>query len=79
MLKTYEQKREEAISKFRGIYKDSIAFDRCRLDKATRTLLLQDEEYLKATRAMKADMYYEQITVIDDVIEDVRSDRSVLF
>ena len=24
---------------------------------------------------MKADMYYEQITVIDDVIEDVRSDK----
>lgn len=73
--RTYEQKREEAILKFRGIYKDSIAFDRCRLDKATRTLLLQDEEYLTATRAMKADMYYEQITVIDAVIDDVRSDK----
>lgn len=73
--RTYEQKREEAISKFRGIYKDSIAFDRCMLDKSTRTLLLQDEVYLSQTRAMKADMYYEQITVIDDVIEDVRSDK----
>ena len=26
--------------------KDLIAFDRCMLDKSTRTLLLQDEEYL---------------------------------
>lgn len=73
--KEYKDIREVAIDNYRGIYKDSLAFDRCGLDKPMRTRLLQDPVYLKATRALRAEMYFEQITTIDDIITDTRGEK----
>lgn len=69
--KTYEQLRDEVISKYRTLYKDSLAMDACEIDKSTAIKLLQDPVYQSKTRAIKANLFADQLDHLDSIIGGV--------
>lgn len=66
--RSYEEIRDLCIEKFRTIYKDSLVFDYCKVDKQTRIRLLEDEKYIKETKAAKASLFIDQLEVLDNVL-----------
>lgn len=72
--RSYEQIKFEALEAYKGIYKDSLAFDLAKVGKADRMKLLEDEEYLAETKSIKASLYAKQIKIINNVINLEYSD-----
>lgn len=66
--KEYEDLRSDVISKFKILYKDALAMDMCKVDKATRLRMLDDEVYQAETKAIKAGFFAENIKKINSVI-----------
>ena len=66
--KEYENLRQKCIDKYRKLYKDSLVFDLCKVDKPTRVKLLEDEVYLTETKAIKASLFEAQVNTLDEVI-----------
>lgn len=64
----YEKLREKCIDTFRRIYKDSLVFDICKVDKQTRIRMQQDEVYIAETKALKANLFLEQLEILDNVL-----------
>ena len=69
--KTYEELRDEVIQKFRIVYKDSIAMDACKVPKDVRIRMLDDPDYLMETKAIKANLFVDQLSELDNVISGV--------
>ena len=72
--RSYEQIKFEALEAYKGIYKDSLAFDLAKVSKADRMKLLEDEDYLAETKSIKASLYAKQIKIINNVINLEYSD-----
>ena len=68
-IRDYEKLREACIDSFKYVYKDSIAFDMNECSKEERTLLLQDPQYISATKAAKALMFAKDLKVYQGVID----------
>lgn len=66
--KEYENLRQKCIDKYRKLYKDSLVFDLCKVDKTTRVKLLEDEVYITETKAIKASLFEAQVNTLDEVI-----------
>ena len=66
--KEYENLRQKCIDKYRKLYKDSLVFDLCKVDKPTRVKLLEDDVYVTETKAIKASLFETQISTLDNVI-----------
>lgn len=66
--KTYEELREEVIKKFGIVFKDSVAMDACKVPKDIRIRMLEDPEYIAETKALKANLFVEQLDELDNVI-----------
>lgn len=71
--KEYESLRSQCIQKYRKLYKDSLVFDLCKVDKPTRVRLLEDPVYLADTKAIKASLFESQIDTLDSVLGGVYS------
>ncbi len=65
---TYEELREDVIKKFRIVYKDSVAMDACKVPKEVRIRMLEDPEYILETKAIKANLFINQLNELDNVI-----------
>lgn len=65
---TYEELREQVISKYRIVYKDSVAMDACKVPKELRIRMLEDPEYILETKAVKANLFIEQLDELDNII-----------
>ena len=59
--KTYEELRKEVIKKFGIVFKDSVAMDACKVPKDIRIRMLEDPEYIAETKALKANLFVEQL------------------
>ena len=68
MDKSYEELRDSCINLYGKLYKDTLVFDICKVDKKTRLALQQDEVYLRETKAKKASLFLEQLDILDGVI-----------
>ena len=68
MDKSYEEIRKQCIKYFAKLYKDSVVFDICKVDKATRIKLQQDEVYIAETKALKASLFLNQLDILDGVL-----------
>ena len=66
--KEYEDLRDKVISKFKVLYKDSVAMDACEVDKQTRIRLFEDPYYISKTKAIKANLFASQLSYIDNVL-----------
>ena len=66
--KTYEQLRDEVISKYRIVYKDSVAMDACKVPKDIRIRMLEDPQYILETKALRANLFVEQLDELDNII-----------
>ena len=66
--KTYEELRDEVISKYRVVYKDSIAMDACKVPKDLRIRMLDDPEYIAETKAIKAHLFISQLDELDNIV-----------
>ena len=64
----YEQIRKKCIEVYGKLYKDSITFDYCKVDKQTRIRLQQDEVYIAETKAKKASLFLDQLDILDNVL-----------
>ena len=64
----YEQLRTDAISKYNILYKDTLAFDLIKADKALRVRLLQDPIYQQETKSCKASLFIGQLQILDQVL-----------
>lgn len=64
----YEELRARCIETFGRIYKDSLVFDICMVDKRTRLRIQSDEVYIRETKALKANLFLEQLDVLDRVL-----------
>ena len=69
--KEYIEIRKNCIDKYKKLYKDNLVFDLCKVDKATRIKLLEDNIYIMETKAIKAGLFENQIDTIDNVIAGV--------
>lgn len=66
--KTYEELREEVIKKFGIVFKDSVAMDACKVPKDIRIRMLEDPQYILETKALRANLFVEQLDELDNVI-----------
>lgn len=64
----YEQVRKECIKNFGKLFKDSVVFDICKVDKRTRIRLQQDPVYITETKALKARLFLDQLDILDNVL-----------
>lgn len=64
----YEQVRKECIKNFGKLFKDSVVFDICKVDKRTRIRLQQDPVYIAETKALKARLFLDQLDILDGVL-----------
>lgn len=64
----YEKLREQCIKNFAKLYKDSLVFDICEVDKPTRLRLQQDPVYVAKTKALKASLFLNQLDILDNVL-----------
>lgn len=64
----YEELRDKVISKFKILYKDSLAMDICEVPKEVRIRLLDDPYYITKTKAIKAGLFAEQLETLDEVL-----------
>lgn len=67
----YESLRDNVISKFRVLYKDTLAMDMCEVPKDVRIRLLEDEYYLTKTKAIRASLFAQQLETLDNVLAGV--------
>lgn len=68
---TYEQIRENCIAEYRNLYKDQVVFDACEVPKETRIRLLNDPFYISKTKAIKANLFKEQLGILNNVLAGV--------
>lgn len=66
--KDYEELRDRVISKFKILYKDSLAMDCCEVPKDVRIRMLDDIYYINKTKAIKANLFAEQLDILNGVI-----------
>lgn len=64
----YEALRKQCIEKFRIIPKDQIVFDACEVPKDVRIRLLDDIVYITKTKAIRANLFIDNIKVLDKAI-----------
>lgn len=66
--KEYDELRQEVISKFKIVYKDSVAMDACKVPKDMRVRMLEDPVYIAETKAVKAYLFIDQLNELDNII-----------
>lgn len=64
----YEKLRSQCIEKFKLIPKDQIVFDACEVPKEVRIRLLDDPVYLAKTKAIRANLFINNIKLLDKAI-----------
>ena len=65
----YENLREKVISKYKILYKDSMAMDMCEVPKEVRIRMFEDPYYISKTKAVKATLFAQQLEILDGVLE----------
>lgn len=68
--KTYEELRDEVIKEFKVLYKDALAMDICKVPKDIRVRMLEDPEYIAETKAIRANLFVEQLEILDNVLTE---------
>jgi hypothetical protein len=76
--KEYQDLRSKVIQKYKVLYKDSLAMDICEVPKDVRIRMLQDETYLAKTKAIKANLFVQQLETLDSVLADAEQSTTVL-
>lgn len=66
--KEYEELRDKVISKYKVVYKDAVAMDACKVPKDIRIRMLDDSVYIAETKAIKAHLFIDQLSELDNVI-----------
>lgn len=64
----YERLRAQCVDMYGKLYKDSLVFDACKVDKVTRVRLQQDSVYLNETKAKRARLFCDQLDILDLVV-----------
>lgn len=64
----YEELRKNVINKYKILYKDALAMDLCEVPKDIRIRLLDDEVYITKTKAIRANLFAEQLETLDAVL-----------
>lgn len=65
---SYEELRDRVIQKFGIVFKDSVAMDACKVPKNLRIRMLDDPVYVAETKALRANLFVEQLDELDNVI-----------
>lgn len=65
---SYEELRDEVIKKFKILYKDALAMDICKVPKEVRIRMLEDPVYIAETKAIKANLFVQQLETLDNVL-----------
>lgn len=65
---SYEELRERVIQKFGIVFKDSVAMDACKVSKDIRIRMLEDPVYIAETKALRANLFVNQLDELDNVI-----------
>lgn len=64
----YESLRDKVISKYKILYKDSMAMDMCEVPKEARVRMFDDPYYISKTKAIKASLFAQQLETLDNVL-----------
>ena len=64
----YEELRDKVISKYKVLYKDSMAMDMCEVPKEVRIRMFEDPYYISKTKAIKAGLFAQQLETLDAVL-----------
>lgn len=67
---SYEELRDKVISKYKILYKDALAMDICEVPKDVRIRMLDDPIYIAKTKAIKANLFVEQLNILDNVLAE---------
>ena len=73
--KEYEKLRDKVISKYKILYKDTLAMDACEVPKETRIRLFEDEVYLAKTKAIKATLFEGQLNILNGILAGVYAEE----
>ena len=66
--KEYEDLRDKVITKYKVLYKDSMAMDMCEVPKEVRIRMFEDPYYISKTKAIKAMLFANQLETLDKVL-----------
>lgn len=64
----YVKLRQKCIDAFSRIYKNALAFDLCEVPKDIRIRLMEDDIYVNKTKAIKASLFEDQLTSLDEIL-----------
>ena len=64
----YEDLRAKVISKYKILYKDNMAMDMSEVPKEVRIRMFEDPYYISKTKAIKADLFAQQLETLNDVL-----------
>ena len=64
----YEDLRAKVISKYKILYKDNMAMDMYEVPKEVRVRMFEDPYYITKTKAIKADLFAQQLETLDAVL-----------
>ena len=73
--KEYEELRDKVISKYKILYKDSLAMDSCEVPKEIRIRLFEEEVYLAKTKAIKATLFEGQLNILNGILAGVYAEE----
>lgn len=69
----YVELRDKCVAKYRILYKDALVFDACEVPKDLRIRLLDDAVYISKTKAIRAELFAQQLETLDEVLGGVYS------
>ena len=62
--------RDKALTYYRKVPKDEIAFDAAEVPDEWRAILIKDQEYNTKKKSIRAELYKKQIVAIDEILDD---------
>lgn len=66
----YHEILDRCVSAYSKVYKDALVMDICEVDRTTRLRLLKDPEYLRRTKALKAELFAENVLTLNKVMTE---------
>ena len=74
MSKEYHHpKVPEVLEAYKLLLNDSMALDYCGITGKERKLILNDPEFVREARKIKAEKYYEEITDVNNLIKSLKA------
>lgn len=72
----YKKLRARCIEEYPNFYKDNLVFQYCKVGKSDQLLLLEDPEYRMETASLHAELFKDNLSILNSVIKGAYADEA---